>query len=75
MVPSRRRFLSRRRFPCGMALERAVEIDVSSADFSAKKFCGGVLVENAADDFPQQKKLDFAENFANFTLEIAAAYL
>ena len=50
------------------------------------EICGGVLVENASDDFPQQKKLenllpnfarkfatDFAENFANFTLEIAGA--
>ena len=43
------------------------------------------MVENASDDFPQQKKLEillpnftevttnFAENFANFTLEIAGA--
>ena len=48
------------------------------------EICGGVLVENASDDFPQQKKLEnilpnfavttnFAENFANFTLEIAGA--
>ena len=47
---------------------------------------GGVLVENASDDFPQQRKLEnllpklrrkfatnFAENFADFTLEIAGA--
>ena len=51
------------------------------------EICGGVLVENASDDFPQQKKLEnllpnfagkfatnFAEIFANFTLEIASAY-
>ena len=51
------------------------------------KFAVGVLVENVADDFPQQKKLEnllpnfagssppiFAENFANSTLEIAGAY-
>ena len=50
------------------------------------EICGEVLVENASDDFPQQKKLEnllpnFAgssppispENFANFTLEIAGA--
>ena len=50
--------------------------------------CGGVLVENASDDFPQQKKLEnllpnfapevrhqFREDFANFTLEIAGAYV
>ena len=40
--------------------------------------CRGVLVENAPDDFPQQKKLEnllpnFAENFANFTVEIDGA--
>ena len=44
------------------------------------EICGGVLVENASDDFPQQMKLEnllpnFATNFAeNFTLEIAGAY-
>ena len=48
-------------------------------------FCG-VLVENASDDFPAKEarkspsKLhrkfatNFAENFANLTLEIAGAY-
>ena len=48
--------------------------------------CGGVLVENASDDFPPAKEArkspsklrrkfatNFAENFANFTLEIASA--
>ena len=48
------------------------------------EICGGVLVENASDDFPQQKKLanllpNFAgssqpispKTIANFTLEIA----
>ena len=49
------------------------------------EICGGVLVENASDDFPSKtirkypSKLrrkfatNFAENFANFTLEIAGA--
>ena len=42
------------------------------------EICGGDLVEDASDDFPQQKKLEnlcpnFAENLANFTLEIAGA--
>ena len=48
--------------------------------------CGGILVENASDDFPAKEarkspaKLrrkfatNFTENFANFTLEIAGAY-
>ena len=50
--------------------------------------CGGVLVENASDNFPPAKEArkspsklrrkfatNFAENFANFTLEIAGAYI
>ena len=48
---------------------------------------GGVLVEYASDDFPSKRsskiscqtspevRHQFAENFANFTLEIAGAYL
>ena len=52
------------------------------------EICSGVLAENASDNFPQQKKLEsllpklrqkfatnFAESFANFTLEIAGAYI
>ena len=51
------------------------------------EICGGVLVENASDDFPPAKEArespsklrrkfttNFAKNFANFTLEIAGAY-
>ena len=51
------------------------------------EICGGVLVENASDDFPSKRSskispaklrrkfaTNFAENFANFTLEIAGAY-
>ena len=50
------------------------------------EICGGVLVENVSDDFPPAKEArkspsklrrkfatNFAENFANFTLEIAGA--
>ena len=52
------------------------------------EICGGVLVENASDDFSPAKEAwkspsklrrkfapNFAENFANFTLGIAGAYL
>ena len=51
------------------------------------EICGGVSVEKASDNFPPKKKArkspsklrrksatNFAENFANFTLEIAGAY-
>ena len=48
------------------------------------EICGGVLVENASDNFPSKRssKISFQTSpelrhqfFANFTLEIAGAYI